>query len=152
MRFAMSIARDLKRRARCDEDPARFLKQEERCNVALSGNIRSVHGGASRWEPFDYFDHAREETRMAEALAGESRKIADEARDFLRKAREAVSGALLHRLRRGEERLLKAEAAYYDLWDRQVEKMREHKDILKRVYGRGRVSVRENLLVPDMGR
>ena len=30
-------------------------------------------------EPFDYFDHAREETRMAEALAGESRKIADEA-------------------------------------------------------------------------
>ena len=124
MRFAMSIARDLKRRARCDEDPARFLKQEERCNVALSGNIRSVHGGASRSEQFDNFDHAHEEARMAEALAGESRKRADEARDFLRKAREMVNGAreAPHRLRRDEKRFHKAEDAYQLLWQRHVGK------------------------------
>jgi len=37
------------------------MKQEVRYNVALRGVKRSVHGGASRSEPFDYFDHAREE-------------------------------------------------------------------------------------------
>lgn len=55
-------------------------------NVALRGVKRSVHGGASRSEPFDNFDHAREEARMAEELAGESRKMADGARDFLQQS------------------------------------------------------------------
>ena len=88
-------------------------------------------------EPFDYFDHAREEARMAEAHAGESRKRADEARDFLRKARETVSGArgALQRLRREQKRFLKAEDAYDLLWKRRVEKMAEHRDTLKRVTG-----------------
>ena len=96
-----------------------------RYDVALRGVKRSVHGGASRSEQFDNFDHAHEEARMAEALAGESRKRADEARDFLRKAREMVNGAreAPHRLRRDEKRFHKAEDAYQLLWERQVEKM-----------------------------
>lgn len=135
MRHAMSIARSAQCTARLDERNARFLKQEVRYNVGRRGMKRSVHGGASRWEPFDYFDHAREEARMAEELAGESRKRADEVRDFLRKAREAVSGArgALQRLRRDKKRFHKAEAASHLFWERHVENMKEHRDTLKRV-------------------
>ena len=106
-----------------------------RYDVALRGVKRSVHGGASRSEQFDNFDHAHEEARMAEALAGESRKRADEARDFLRKAREMVNGAreAPHRLRRDEKRFHEAEDAYQLHWERQVEKMKDCRDTLKRV-------------------
>ena len=50
------------------------------------------------WKQWDYLPngcpYVREEARIAEVLAGESRKLADdEAGDFLRKAREPVSGS-----------------------------------------------------------
>ena len=124
MRLALSMAHDLKCTARLDERRARILKQKVRYDVALRGVKRLVLGGASRSEPFDYFDHAREEARMAELLGGESRKRADEARDFLRKAREVVNGArgAPQRLRRDEKRFHKAEDAYQLLWQRQVGK------------------------------
>ena len=98
------MAHDLKCTARLDERRARILKQKVRYDVALRGVKRLVLGGASRSEPFDYFDHAREEARMAELLGGESRKRADEARDFLRKAREVVNGARGAPQRLGETR------------------------------------------------
>lgn len=80
--------------------------------------------GGKHLKTVDYFDHAREEARMAELLGGESRKRADEARDFLRKAREVVNGArgAPQRLRRDEKRFHKAEDAYQLLWQRQVGK------------------------------
>ena len=135
LRFAKRMARSAMDTVRHDERRARILKQEVRYNFGRRGMKRSVHGGASRWEPFDYFDHAREEARMAEELAGESRKRADEVRDFLRKAREAVSGArgALQRLRRDKNRFHKAEAASHLFWERHVEKMKEHRDTLKPV-------------------
>ena len=135
LRFAKRMARSAMDTVRHDERRARILKQEVRYNVARRGMIRSVNGGASRSEPFDYFDHALEEARMTEELAGDSRKSADEARDFLRKAREAVSGArgALQRLRRDKNRFHKAEAASHLFWERHVEKMKEHRDTLKRV-------------------
>ncbi len=58
-------------------------------------------------EAVDYFPNGRpyvlKEARRAEALAGESRKLADESGDLLRKAREVVSGSPggMQRLRRG---------------------------------------------------
>mmetsp|Transcript_144128 Transcript_144128/g.349923 ORF Transcript_144128/g.349923 Transcript_144128/m.349923 type:complete len:152 (+) Transcript_144128:57-512(+) len=71
---------------------------------------------------------------MAEALAGESRKLADEAGDLLRKAREAVSGSpgAMRRLWRGEQRFFKAEDAFHLFRMRQVETEKEHKAILTR--------------------
>ena len=87
---------------------------------------------------WDYFPngcpYVLEEARMAEALAGESRKLADEAGDLFRKAREAVSGSpgAMQRLRRGKQRFLKAEKAEMIFWKRQVETEKEHKAILTR--------------------
>ena len=67
-------------------------------------------------------------------MAGESRKLADEAGDFLRKAREAVSGSrgALQRLRRCQERFIKAEDAFHLFRMLQVETEIKHKTILTR--------------------
>ena len=112
LRFAMSMARATKREARLDERHARFLKQEAR--HLRSQERRWIHSYIGEkeleWKQWDYFPngcpYVLEEARMAEALAGESRKLADEAGDFLRKAREAVSGTpgAMQRLRRGGKR------------------------------------------------
>ena len=82
-----------KRNARDDERHARFLKQEAR--HFRSQERRWIHSYPGEkqleWKQWDYVPngcpYVLEEARMAEALAGESRKCADEARDFLHKAR-----------------------------------------------------------------
>ena len=140
LRFAMSRARATKRGARLDERYARFLKQEAR--HFRSQERRWIHSYPGEkeleWKQRDYFPngrpYVREEARMAEALAGESRKLADEAGDLLRKAREAVSGSpgAMQRLRRGEERFFTAEDAFHLFRMRQVETEKEHKAILTR--------------------
>jgi hypothetical protein len=140
LRFAMSRARETKRNARDDERHARFLKQEAR--HFRSQERRHIHSypGEKRleWKQWDYFPngcpYVLEEARMAEALAGESRKLADEAGDLLRKAREAVSGSpgAMQRRRRGEQRFFKAVEAESNFWQRQAETKKEHKAILTR--------------------
>ena len=137
LRFAMSKARATKREARLDERDARFLKQDAR--HFRSQERRWIHSYIGEkeleWKQWDYFPngcpYVLEEARMAEAVAGESRKLADEAGDLLRKAREAVSGSPAY-LRRGEQRFFKAEDAFQLFCKRQVETVKAHKAILTR--------------------
>ena len=137
LRFAMSRARATKREARLWERHARFLKQDAR--HFRSQERRWIHSYIGEkeleWKQWDYFPngcpYVLEEARIAEAVAGESRKLADEAGDLLRKAREAVSGSPAY-LRRGEQRFFKAEAAFQLFCKRQDETVKAHKAILTR--------------------
>ena len=137
LRFAMSRARATKREARLWERHARFLKQDAR--HFRSQERRWIHSYIGEkeleWKQWDYFPngcpYVLEEARIAEAVAGESRKLADEAGDLLRKAREAVSGSPAY-LRRGEQRFFKAEDAFQLFLMRHVETGKEHKAILTR--------------------
>ena len=70
---------------------------------------------------------------MEEARARESRKLALEARDFEREARDAVasgSSEALRRLRRVRTRFYKLEDAYHQTW----QKLELEKDTLKSLY------------------
>jgi len=139
LRFAMSMAREYKRIARDDERHARFLKQDARHFRSQERMwIQSYPGDKElEWKQWDYFPnvcaYVLEEARMAEALAGETRMLADEAGDLLRKAHEAMSGSpgAMRRLRSARQRFLKASEESL-LWQRQAETKKEHKAILTR--------------------
>ena len=71
---------------------------------------------------------------MEEARARESRKLALEARDFKREARDTVasgSSEALRRLRRVETRFYKLEDAHSQMW----RKLKLEEDTLKSLYG-----------------
>ena len=135
----MSMARKYQRIARDDERHARFLKQDARHFRSQERMwIQSYPGDKElEWKQWDYFPnvcaYVLEEARMAEALAGETRMLADEAGDLLRKAHEAMSGSpgAMRRLRSARQRFLKASEESL-LWQRQAETKKEHKAILTR--------------------
>ena len=71
---------------------------------------------------------------MEEARARESRKLALEARDFEREARDTVASGFseaLGRLRGMQTRFYKLENAYSQMW----RKLEHEKDTLKSLYG-----------------
>ena len=75
-----------------------------------------------------------EEARLEEARARESRKLALEARDFEREARDTVasgSSEALRRLRRMQTRLNKLEDAFIQEW----KNLDLERDSLKSLYG-----------------
>ena len=144
---AKSLARELMRGAREDEKHVRFVKQgvrnferqEVRRHCVMIDGInrwrnctcmrRGVDAGGGKISSYVY-----EEARMEEARARESRKLALEARDFEREARDAVasgSSEALRRLRRMETRLHKLEDAYY----KHVRDLDLERDSLKSLYG-----------------
>lgn len=128
-RYAKSLARELMRGAREDEKHVRFVKQgvrdferqEVRRHCVMIHGIhrwrnctcmrRGVDAGGGKISSYVY-----EEARVEEAKARESRKLALEARNFEREARDAVasgSSEALRRMRRVEVRLNKLEDAHY---------------------------------------
>ena len=150
-RYAKSLARELMRGAREDETQARFVKQGVRyferqevrrhcfmihdihrwrnCTCMRRGVYESDYPGGGKISSYVY-----EEARVEEAKARESRKLALEARDFERQARDTVasgSSEALRLLRRMETRLNKLEDAHYKhLRDLDLER-----DNLKSLYG-----------------
>jgi hypothetical protein len=148
---AKSLARELMRGAREDEKHVRFVKQGVRnferqevrrhcvmidginrwrnCTCMRRGVYESDYPGGGKISSYVY-----EEARVEEAKARESRKLALEARDFEREARDAVasgSSEALRRLRRMETRLHKLEDAYY----KHVRDLDLERDSLKSLYG-----------------
>ena len=128
-RYAKSLARELMRGAREDETQARFVKQGVRYfeRQEVRRHCFMIHGihrfrncKCMRWSVSHLGDgkissYVYEEARVEEAKARESRKIALEARNFEREARDAVasgSSDALRRLRRVEVRLNKLEDAH----------------------------------------
>ena len=147
-RYSKSLARELMRGAREDEKQVRFVKQGVRyferqevrrhC-VMIHGIHRFRNCKCMRWSVSHLGDgkissYVYEEARVEEAKARESRKLALEARNFEREARDAVtsgSSEALRRLRRVEVRLNKLEDAHYKhLRDLDLER-----DNLKSLYG-----------------
>jgi len=147
-RYAKSLARELMRGARSDEEQVRFVKQGVRdferqelrrhctmihrwhgCKCWQWGCMQSEYAGRGKISSYVY-----EEARVEEAKARESRKLALEVRNFEREARDAVasgSSEALRRLRRVEVRLNKLEDAHYKhLRDLDLER-----DNLKSLYG-----------------
>ena len=95
--------------------------------------MRSDYPGGGQISSYVY-----EEARVEEAKARESRKLALEARDFEREARDAVasgSSEALRRLRRVETRFYKLEDAHSQMW----RKLKLEEDTLKSLYGVKRV-------------
>ena len=145
-RYAKSLARQLMRGAREDEKQVRFVQQGVRHfeRQEVRRHCVMIHGMHGRnCKCLRGFDHAGggkissyvyEEARMEEARARESRKLALEARDFERQARDTVasgSSEALRLLRRMETRLNKLEDAHYKhLRDLDLER-----DSLKSLYG-----------------
>jgi hypothetical protein len=133
---AKSLARELMRGARSDGKQVRFVKQGVRdserqevrrhcfmihdihrwrnCTCTRRGVMRSDYPGGGKISSYVY-----EEARLEEARARESRKLALEARNFEREARDAVasgSSEALRRVRRVEMRLNKLEDAFSQMW------------------------------------
>lgn len=152
-RYAKSLARELMREARENEKHVRFVKQgvrdfekqEVRRHCSM---IHDIHGWrnckCSRWSVDPpagggkISSYVYEEARMEEARARESRKLALEARDFKREARDTVasgSSEALRRLRRVETRFYKLEDAHSQMW----RKLKLEEDTLKSLYGVKRV-------------
>jgi hypothetical protein len=87
------------------------------------------HAGGGKISSYVY-----EEARVEEAKARESRKLALEARNFEREARDAVksgSSEALRHLRRMRTRFYKLEEACSQMW----RKLELEKDNLKSLYG-----------------
>ena len=75
-----------------------------------------------------------DDARIGEALAHESRKLAVQARDFQRRAREAATNGSSEALRR----LHRVEARFYKLDDPYYKRARDldlERDSLKSLYG-----------------
>ena len=88
----------------------------------------------SRRRKDQFLDYVYEDARIQEALAHESRKLAVQARDFQRRAREAAtngSSEALRRLHRVEARFYKLEDAYY----KRARDLSLERDSLKSLYG-----------------
>jgi hypothetical protein len=143
-RRAKSLARELMRGARSDEEQIRFVKQGvrdfERQEVRRHCTMIHRWRGCKCWQRGVYAgggnisSYVYEEARLEEAKARESRKLALEARDFEREARDAVasgSSEALQRLRRVETRFNKHEDAFYK-HERDLDLER---DSLKSLYG-----------------
>jgi hypothetical protein len=143
-RRAKSLAEELMKGAREDEKHVSFAKQGvrdfERQEVRRHSHLLhrcyrcycyTRHGSYRDGKISSYvYEHAR----IGEAIAHESRKLAVQARDFQRKAREsATSGSseALRRLQRVETRFYKLEDAYY----KRVRDLDLEKDSLKSLYG-----------------
>ena len=146
-RYAKSTARELMRGARSDAKQLRFVKdgvrvferQEKRRHcVMIHGRGRNRKCkwwwcGGGRVSSYVY-----EEARVEEAKAREWRKLALEACDFEREARDAVasgSSEALRRLWRVETRFHKLEKASL----KHVRDLDKEKDSLKSLYGVKRV-------------
>ena len=148
-RYAKSTARELMRGARADEKHVRFVKQAvrdfEKQEVRRHcGMIHDIHRWRNckcmRWSvSHDAGDgkissYVYEEARVEEAKARESRKLALEARDFERHARDTVasgSSEALRLLRRMETRLNKLEDAFMQ----ELKNLDLERDSLKSLYG-----------------
>ena len=145
-RYAKSLARQLMRGAREDEKQVRFVQQGVRHfeRQEVRRHCVMIHGMHGRnCKCLRGFDHAGggkissyvyEEARVEEAKARESRKLALEARNFEREARDAVksgSSEALRHLRRMRTRFYKLEEAYSQMW----RKLELEKDNLKSLYG-----------------
>ena len=99
------------------------------CTCMRRGVYESDYPGGGKISSYVY-----EEARMEEARARESRKLALEARDFEREARDAVasgSSEAMRRLRRVETRFYKLEDATY----KHVRDLDMETDSLKSLYG-----------------
>ena len=146
-RYAKSLARELMRGVRADEKHVRFVKQgvrdfekqEVRRHCVMIHGMCGSNCKCMRWSASHAGDGkisscVYEEARMEEARARESRKLALEARDFEREARDTVasgSSEALRRLRRMQTRFYKLEDAYSQMW----RKLELEKDTLKSLYG-----------------
>ena len=142
-RRAKSLAEKLMKGARSDEKGVSFAKeavrdferQEVRRHSRLLHRCYRCYCG-ERGGPGDgkISSYAYEDARIQEALAQESRKLAVQARDFQREAREAAtsgSSEALLRLRRVESRFYKLEDAYY----KRARDLDLERDGLKSLYG-----------------
>ena len=142
---AKSLARQLMREARSDAKQLRFVKEGVRVfeRQEMRRHCVMIHGHGRNCKCKSWwFDltggrvssYVYEEARVEEAKARECRKLALEARDFEREARDAVASAsseALRRLRRVETRFYKLEDAY----DKHVHDLDKENDSLKSLYG-----------------
>ena len=143
-RRAKSLAKKLMQDAREDEKHVSFKKKAvrdfERQEVRRHSHLLhrcyrcycyTRHGSYRDGKISSY---VYEDARIGEAIAHESRKLAVQARDFQREAREvATSGSseALRRLQRVETRFYKLEDAYY----KRVRDLDLERDSLKSLYG-----------------
>ena len=143
-RLAKSLAKELMQGARSDEKHVSFTKeavrdferQEVRRHCSSLHLFRCYCRTRRGSFPGDgkISSYVYEDARIQEALAHESRKLAVQARDFQRRAREAAtngSSEALRRLHRVEARFYKLEDAYY----KRTRDLFLERDSLKSLYG-----------------
>lgn len=144
-RLAKSRAKELTQGARSDEKAVSvakeavrdFERQEVRRHSRLLHRCYRCYCSTRRGSyPCDgkISSYVYEDARIEEALAQESRKLAVQARNFQREAREAAtsgSSEALRRLQRVEARFYKLEDAYY----KRVRELDLERESLRSLYG-----------------